>query len=313
MKALRIPTPVKYILIIFAVVFAAFVYSFWGSKLESQNKDIRTPEAYGLDSLEYQAEPVIEIRVWQRNDKNFDDYPERSELDSFFYTILPLSLETGSSIDTVCYPSVGWNNAVMEILYDGNISGFYDIKGNMLDYTGETDKLPSYGISGVDVRRSTDGTFGGNQKVTLSVFNYTDTDIKMSLDPSLSAKARGQYRSHLQSLENRYAFRFEDYYHTESFHEVYPDAPVQEEAYKNLKNFQRIVMTNYLTVQAMHPTKPNTPVATAVLEITQYSSWFGKNLNDAEVDFVLGKCDRYASSGKITVVSYEQSDSFSME
>ncbi len=320
MKNLRIPTPVKYVLVIFAVVFAVFVYSFWGSKLESQNKDIRTPEAYGLDSLEYQAEPVMEIRVWQRNDKTQSDYPERKLNESVFYSILTLPLEAGASLDTVWQPFTGHEQAVLEVLYDGNIRGFYDIPAsNMVDYTGETTLVPSYGVTGADVRRSEDGTFEGNKKMTLRVSNMTLL-LQESFDPLVNAEASGVTRSFLQSMENSYGFLFKDYYYLEYYRDVYPDAPVQDQKYKNLKQLKRVVTTNYLTIQAMHPTKQEIPVATAVLEIRQYSSWFGVSLldlNKSEKTFMQEHCtsnDFYNDCyGTVTVVSYEQSDSFSME
>lgn len=322
MKNISIPPTVKNIFIIFAIVIAVFVYSFWGAKLEDQNKDVRTPEAYGVDSLEYQAEPIMEIRVWQRNDKSYSDYPDRGVHESFFYSILPLPLEEGASVDTVWQPRIGIEDAIIEASYDGNISGFYDLRGDgMLDYTGKTDRWPSYGVSGADVRRSEDGTFSGNKTITLSIRNWAQTWIIESLDPSRSEVDRGISRSILQSIESDHGFLFEDYYFLEYYRDVYPDAPVQDENYKNLKQLRRVVMTNHLTIQAMHPTKPDTPVATAVLEIKQVSSWFGPQgglgqLNEGECGFMRAHCtsgDSYNDSyGTVTVVLYEQSDTFSM-
>ncbi len=304
MKALRISTPVKYILIIFAVVFAAFVYSFWGAKLESQNKDIRTPEAYGLDSLKYQAEPVMEIRVWQRNDKE-EKAPadsDRDFWDSYYFDILPL--EVGASVDTMYAPMYRPEFAVLDISYDGEISGYYSLPArNMISYTGETDIVPVHGYR-ENILMNEDATFSGNRKVTLSIETWT-----MWLGSSL---AGGIMSDWVTSHEQSYGFRFKDYYHYEYFHEVYPDA-LQLENYQNLKKFKRIALTTYLTVQAMHPTKPDIPVATAVLEITQYSSWFGATLTMEESLFVNTKGKReYYAPGRITVVSYEQSHSFSM-
>lgn len=63
----------------------------------------------------------------------------------------------------------------------------------------------------------------------------------------------------------------------------------------------------------MHPLKQDTPVATAVLEITLSSGRFGTELTQKQLNFVLSKCDPDCSFGRITVVSYERSDTYAMQ
>ena len=312
-KRLPLPKWVKIPLIILGIVLAVFAYSFWGSKLEDQNKVTRTAEAYGLDSLYAEGEPVMEVRVWQKNEKEWTDYPEKHSLLSFFYDVLPLPLNAGESVDTVCEPQVLPVHAVIEVIYDGDITGRYDLAvPNMIDYTGETDMVPSAGVSGEDVRRNNDATFSGNRKVTLRITNMAEPWLNISLDSTLPADYKKHFSEYIRDIELHHDVFLNDYYTIERFAEVYPDAPVQDKSYPNLKQYKRVVMTNNLTIQAMHPLKKGVPVASVVLEITQYSSWFGANLNDAELKFVMSKCAPSCCSGKVTVVSYEQSDTFAM-
>ena len=84
-------------------------------------------------------------------------------------------------------------------------------------------------------------------------------------------------------------------------------------AYADLQNLKRVVMTNYLTVQAMHPLKEDTPVATAVLEITTCSGWYGIEQKEVIIGLAFDWCDPNCNTGKVTVVSYEQSDFLGME
>lgn len=46
---------------------------------------------------------------------------------------------------------------------------------------------------------------------------------------------------------------------------------------------------------------------------TLFSGWFGTELTQKQLNFVLSKCDPDCSSGRITVVSYEQSDTYAMQ
>lgn len=308
---LPIPKFIKVPLIVLGIFLAVFVYSFWGSKLDSQNKDTKTAEAYGVDSLYAEPEPIMEIRVWQRNEKDTLDYPQERSYSKFFYDILPLNLKKGESVETTAVPRMTTADTVIEVLYDGDMQGYYDIAAkNMIYYTGETDMIPANrGGGDGTIRMNEDATFSGNRKMTLNVTNWNETFVK----PSKSGKGENWELAWVQQAEFKYNFSFKNYYVIERFHEAYPETPVLEEAYMNLKNYKRIVMRNYLTIQAMHPTKPDTPVATAVLEITTYSSWYGVTLNEAEIEFVFERCDPNCNSGTVKVVSYEQSDFYAMQ
>ena len=314
-KRLPLPKWVKIPLIILGIVLAVFAYSFWGSKLEDQNKVTRTAEAYGLDSLYAEGEPVIEVRVWQKNEKEWTDYPEYNSLSDFYYERVPLKLQKEETVVTT-YDRTKMSSdpvwsAVIDIVYDGDITGSYNVASAHIDYTGETNTIPSQGVSGEGVRRSC-AAFEGNRSMTLSVHDYTELYLAISLDSSLPAERRGSAEATLRNCENQYGMCWNDHYRIERFVQVYPEAADFDiEEYPNLNRLKRVVMTSYLTIHAMHPLKEDTPVATAVLEINSYSSWFGK-LNDSEVGYVGKFCDPNLHYSTVTVVFYEQSDTFAM-
>lgn len=313
-ERLPIPNFIKIPLIVLGIILVVFVYSFWGSKLKFQNKDTKTAEAYGVDSLYAEPEPVMEIRVWQRNEKDTLDYPEERSYSKFFYNVIPLELKKGETVETTAVPRMTVAETVIEVAYDGDMQGFFDlVSSNMIHYTGESDIIPANYVGGSDkVRMNDDATFSGNRKMTLKIINWNETGVKASLAHKSSYGANGAF-DWIQELEDANNFSYKNFYRIERFHEAYPETPVQEEAYINLKNYKRVVMTNYLTIQAMHPTKPDTPVAIAVLEVTTYSSWYGADLNKAEIKYVSDRCDPNCNSGKVTVVSYEQSDFYAMQ
>ena len=316
-KRLPLPDFIKIPLIVLGILIAVFVYSFWGSKLDSQNKDTRTAEAYGVDSLYAEPEPIMEIRVWQKNEKDWTDYPEYSSLSDFYFERIPLKLKEGETVDTTYNQSKQsseyvWS-AIIDVIYDGNITGSCNIViPYMVDYTGETDRIPSYRVTGENVRRSDDATFEGNRQMTLSVRDFSH-DLADSLDHSLTVEQRGSAEATLRNCENMYGIRWKDHYRTEQFIHVYPEAAaIGLNDHPNMKQFKRVVMTTYLTIHAMHPLKEDTPVATAVLEITSYSRWFGK-LTAEELSYVGQFCDPNLHYSTVMVVSYEQSDFFAME
>ncbi len=302
-ERLPIPKFIKIPLIVLGIFLAVFVYSFWGSKLESQNKDTRTAEAYGVDSLYAEPEPIMEIRVWQRNEKETSDYPKIHPNHRFFYDVVPLKLKEGETMETSTVPRTVLNNTVLEILYDGDIRGHYDIAAeNMIFYTGESDKIPAnYGGGDGTVRMNDDGTFDGNRKMTLSIENLNRMfagAILTGSNPMLSLFYEDSWRDSCK---------------IERFHEVYPESMELGGAYADLQNLKRVVMTNYLTIQAMHPLKEDTPVVTAVLEITTCSGWYGIEQKEVIIGLAFDWCDPNCNTGKGTVVSYEQSDFLGME
>lgn len=314
MKKIHLSRSLKYSLFIVVFFLFAFVYSFWGSKIASQNdKYKKTAEAYGLSTLYAEPKTLLKIGVWQRNTKETADYPDKASYDKFFYDVVPLELKEGASVEITALPRVIPVDPVIEVSFDGDMRGFFDISANnMVSYTGETDTTPANrGGGDIEVRVNYDGTFEGNRKMTLRFDNWCSIILNdLSYDPRRGGD--NVYGEMISSAEAGSNFSFKDYYYLERFHEAYPDTPVSEDNYRALRDFKRVVMTNYVTIYAMHPLKFDTPVATAVLEITLYSCWYGE-LNDMQTAYVYTKCDPSVHSGKITVVSYKQSDTYAME
>ena len=256
-----------------------------------------------MNSLYAEPEPVMEIRVWQRNEKETSDYPDIHPGHVFFYDVVPLKLTEGESVEITAVPNITWDRTVLEILYDGDIRGHYDITAeNMIFYTGESDMRPAnYGSGDGTLRMNDDGTFAGNRKMTLSIANLNLDLMNSTLsgkDPVITLFHEDEYRDHWK---------------IERFYDVYPESAGMGGAYSNLQNYKRIVMTNYLTIRAMHSLMKDTPVAEAVLEITTYSGWYGADLNYAEWEYVSERCGTDCNTGKVTVVSYEQSDFLGMD
>lgn len=92
---------VKNVLIVLGIFAASILYIFVSSAAQGRNYKGKTPDMYGTDSLEYVGEPVMKISVWQKNEKNPDDYPEKNARSSFFYNVLSLDLKKGTTIQTV--------------------------------------------------------------------------------------------------------------------------------------------------------------------------------------------------------------------
>lgn len=314
-KNFSLPRSVKYLLFIVAFFLVAFTYSFCGSKINSQNdKYKKTAEAYGLSSLYAEPKTLMTIGVWQRNTKNYIDYPDIASYNRFFYDVVPLELKEGASVDISAEPSILPVDPVIEVSFDGYMRGFFNIAArNMVSFTGETDTTPAFrGAGSESVRMNDDATFEGDRKMTLRFDNWCSTVMKdLSYDPRYDGD--NVWGVKLSTAEHGSNFSFKEHYYLERFHEAYPDTPFSEEDYRALRSYKRVVMTNYVTIYAMHPLKQDTPVATAVLEITLFSGWFGMELTPKQLNFVLSKCDPDCSSGRITVVSYEQSDTYAMQ
>ena len=87
----------KIVLGIIGCFFAVFVYSFMGSRMGGGEM---SAEAYGYDSLEYTAEPVMQICVWKRNERKREDYPGEDSHSLAFFDAVPLELKEGASVST---------------------------------------------------------------------------------------------------------------------------------------------------------------------------------------------------------------------
>ena len=280
------------------ILLAFFAYLYISSALEQRNKKIYPPEAYGLDSLFYEAEPVMNISVWQRGDPTGEitHIPASSPYDDLFLVSLPL--KEGESLRT----ENGASNPFILITaeYDGAISGEYEIKAlSSLSYAGTKDAIPGlHGPEGTHVPHISpeDASFSAERTATLSVHDYLADAI---------STAEGKTSYSAMRLQKDYSIDLTDYLTTEKLSNLYPDVPA---AYSE---FYRYVFTTHVTIRATDPMANGVTVAETVLEIKQISSWQGTD--SAEIKKLLEENGYDSNYNEITVVSYTQSDRFSLQ
>lgn len=193
----------RVIVIGFGIFVAIFAYVFLDSRFESKNKVEKTAEAYGVDNLTYEAEPIMEIRVWQRNDKEFSDYPDKNTRSSFFYNIIPLTLRVGESVETsydrTVNSSLYYAPITFDILYDGDITGSYTIVApDIVTYSGKSNKIPSGGVD-KNALTNDDATFSGNREITVAVDELAVGYLVPYVDPTSTNSIA---KTRMRNLEN---------------------------------------------------------------------------------------------------------------
>ena len=170
--------------------------------------------------------------------------------------------------------------------------GTYEIeKPYLVETSPSSANVP--GLYGGDVNTdnaavvtSTDGTFTGEREISVRIGNYLRNQL-----------------NYPGNQPDKVLSDLRDYCTTEKLKDVHPDAP------DNLKNLERYVFTTHLTVEALHPVKNDLVVAKAVLEIRWVSRWLTDSLYPALTE--AGVTD--FPHAEVTVLSYEQSDSFGEE
>lgn len=299
---------VKIVLGVIGVFLAIFVYSFIGSRFSG--KDQYNPAAYGRDSLEAVAEPVLTVQVWQRNDKNFNDYKDVQQ-DRFFYTLVPLemkeevSVKTNKTEDLLTTDYFGGARIVFTVKYDGPTTGESTHLRHAC-YTQSSQKIPAqYGSGNNDsVFSAEGGNFSGNDTITFSFDNYSYL-LADGLDDS-PHKDDNVRAMQVRDREMGTGLDFDDFSYTENFLDVYPDADPA------LKRLKRIVLTTYCTINGMHPTKQDIVMASAELALTSYSEWNIAFQPDEVTDLFYEGGYSNIPYSEVSVVSYSQSDTFNM-
>ena len=299
---------VKIILAVIGVFLAIFVYSFIGSRFSG--KDNYNPAAYGRDTLEAAAEPVLTVQVWQRNDKNFNDYKDVQQ-DRFFYTLVPLEMKEGITVktnkteDLLTTDYFGNERIVITVDYDGPLTGESTLL-RYVHYAQSSSNIPAqFGSSHNDsVFYSEDGTFSGNQTITFSFDNCSDNLLEV-ID-NFTHKDDNVHAMQVRDREMAAGLDFDDFSYTENFLDVYPDADPA------LKGLKRIVLTTYCTINGMHPTKQDIVMASAELALTSYSEWNIAFQPDEVIDLFYEGGYSNIPYSEFSVVSYSQSDTFNM-
>ncbi len=287
-----------------AFILAAILYSFVDSRVANK-PELDSPEAYGLESLEYVADPVMDLIVWQKNSLSTYDYDIPSESE-FYYekTVLPLR-EGEMVLSHTEDGDANYDSLTFTIEYDGKITGQYDImKPEVLFYGGDNTKVQArwWGAENESFTED-DATFVGDKSVTIS-FNFPYSVINREYYKGNSDVKHDKYvEDWLKDRPVRDSFDRENFCVLQKFHDVYPDGPEEYE------KVERSVTTTVLTFHAMHPTKEDVIVATADIQIKTYSEWQVDQYVEDQTRFFEEYPPRIYS--EITVLSYEQSDSFS--
>ncbi len=291
-----------------AFVLAAILYSFIDSRV-SVKPELDTPAAYGVDSLEYEAPPVMYLTVWQRNDKDSLEY-DIEPYSPFYFEKTELILREGETILSITNPTVPFSDTfkglTFTIDYNGTIQGQYDIhKYQHLYYGGNSDMVPRSWSGTTEFLTNSDSAFSGVKSVTFNVLQYSVIN-----EDRYTGKSNMPHEKYVDNWLSKYevsdTFDRENFCVLQSFHEVYPDAP------EVLADYERSITTTCLTINAMHPTKKDIVIATAVIQIKTYSTWYSETQLGYE-DLLLFKEYPNVLYSEISVKSYEQSDSFAWE
>ena len=271
--------------------------------------EIDIPAAYGRDSLEYTGEPVMHLIVWQKNEKDPQEWKETRDIySSFFYEKTELPLVEGESILSVTDLNTMVNHQLgltFTVEYDGDIKGEYDIMNTgRIYYSGNSDIVPASWGGSSKYKTEFDSTFSGNGSVT---FNLNNPVLDYHLASNEYKSSKYYVNDWMEGKLFRSVFDEKQFFDLQPLHDAYPDAP------EMLSEYERSITRTCMTLHAMHPTKPDIIVATAELEIKTYSFWqMEKPSNEIYDAFQTSGIPNNVYS-EITVLSYEQSDSFLWE
>ena len=298
------PKPLHIILGIAGVIIAAVLYTVLGSKIGSPPAEAYTPEAYGVEKLEAEAPPAMQIAVWQRNEKNPEHF-DRGFYHKTFYDMVELPMEEGGTVRTISENTYFINSVqdevdtAMQILFEGPISGRYELGySTALYFNGDNDEMPCYAPGSF---RNDNASFHWDDLVTISVNPLTEYIYNANVnDPTL------WHAEAIAACEQSGKFDIDDYLTYEKITDVYPDAPAE------FQDLYRAVTTTHLYLYGHDPVKQDIVLAEAVLELKSYSRWIGLGAGEPEYLFEQHGYEN-KSFTDVTVVSYTQSDSYAME
>jgi len=261
--------------------FAAYIASFFVTMTEYV-KEYDYPQAYGRKSLEFEAPPIMDISVWQKNWKPFTlkDNVYTPDQD-FYYTQAHLPLDgslahgthtADSSGDYVYYHTFTFS-------HKGKIRGHLDVQVEEGMYIG-TDELYAPGKRDGAARsyiRSDDCTFNMLSPATVSI-----TPLSAGYAPYYAGKTHITPREYYADLVKTWSvteeFDFDTFFRIEKFSDIYPNSP------EILWDFERIVLTRHLYFEGMDPMNSKKAVASGTLLIRTYSDWNRRYASKAELE-----------------------------
>ena len=316
-RSRKMKTLLKYLLVFLALILAGVIYTVIDSRIHRQ-RDTTSPEAYGVDSVDAILQPPFEIEIWQKNDKLSEKSDPDSHLGVYepqakYYVRVPLKMEAGNTVCTTYDPLVMPSSsqyALIATVYcdEGTVRCTYDLPAqDLVTMKASSDLVPAVYAGDIkadnsDVVQSPDGVITGNRSFSFSISDAVRNQLISRHDRNYASSFAEIY---LGKVESEADVKLKDYYTLEKLKDAYPDAPHE------IQDFERIVMTTHLRVEAMHPTKPDVVLAAAVFEIRSYSWWLGSDSVPPSVFEEAGIPNREYSV--VTVVSYEQSDALLLE
>ena len=302
------PKPLHIILGVAGVIIAAVLYTVLGSKIGNPPAEAYTPEAYGVEKLEAEAPPAMQIAVWQRNDVNPEHF-DRGNHHKTFYDMIELPMEEGATARTITDESFYLSDSedhtdvAMQILFEGSISGRYELGYNhSLYFSKDNDVMPHYNTSN-KAFHNPGGSFSGQDIITISiqdiagfVFNYEHAAYD-------GREINNQY---IEAYEESGGFSLDDYLTYEKVTDVYDNVP------EEYRDCYRAIVTAHLYIYGADPADPSIILSEAVLELKTYTRWIDLPPGLGEQVFDAYKIPRRAFTD-VTVVSYTQSDSYALE
>lgn len=289
--------------------FAAYIAAFFVTMTEYV-KEYDYPQAYGRKSLAFEAPPIMDVSVWQKNWKPFTlkDNVYTPDQD-FYYTQAHLPLDgslahgthtADSSGDYVYYHTFTFS-------HKGKVRGHLDVQVEEGMYIG-TDELYAPGKRDGAARsyiRSDECAFNMLSPATVSI-----TPLAAGYAPYYAGKTHITPREYYADLVKTWSvteeFDFDRFFRIEKFSEVYPNSP------EILWDFERIVLTRHLYFEGMDPMNSRKAVASGTILIRSYSDWNRLYASPAELEaFARFGYDRHGYVDFI-VEDYRQSERYSL-
>ena len=294
-------------MLLVGLYFLCYILSFFVTTF-SYVKEYEYPQAYGRTSLEYSAEPVVKLIVWQKNDVPFGSKDMGYQKE--YYDKKEMKLIEGERMTFAGEDAVGMHAVdyyPITFLYNGRIEGGFDVKIPYFLYYERTDeRVPGAWEPEFTSLFDRDVSFEGVDKVTLGFPYLYAADYSDYYRNGTAYTPKEYFANWIDLYETADGFDFDRFFRLERFDEAYPDSPTL------LHDFERNILTMRLSFEAYDPHDNKTVVAKGVIAVRYYSKWHKLYTSPAEEEAFrrLGyPNEKYA---EITVEEYAQSDRYSM-
>ncbi len=296
-------------LLIIAGFFIAYLAAMYVT-MTSYVKEYDYPQAYGRKSLAFEAKPIMDVAVWQKNWKPFTlkDNIYTPDQD-FYYTQVHLPLDGSLAHGTHTEDSSGdyIYYHTFTFTHKGRIRGHLDVQVVEGMYIG-TDDLYVPGKRDGAARsyiRSDECTFNMLSPAAVSI-----TPLSADYTAYYTGKSIITPREYYEELVKDWSvteeFDFDEFFRIEKFSDVYPNSP------EVLWDFERIVLTRRLYFEGMDPMNSKKAVASGTLLIRSYSSWNRQYASEAELEMFSRFGYNRQGYTDFIVEDYQQSERYAL-